>query len=193
MSSRLTRLLVFWNVVLTALFLVVIGLYASAAQASNDPPVRAFTATTAHTNAARGNGTATPVQVNRRDKWTQLLKVQANLAGTHNHECTVIVSSNAFNAPGNSEDNKYEFVLTLDDPNPNATLATTRVIDFDNGRAITDHDDMEVSATAVYHATNEPHTFYWMARKLSENASPPSAMTVAASTMSVVCVKNILQ
>jgi hypothetical protein len=193
MRSHFVRWLMLWNIGLTVLLLLTIGMYASAAQASADPPVRAFAASTAHIAAARGNGTTTPIQVTRRDQWTKLLQVKADLSGTHNHECTVMVSSNAFNAPGNSEDNKYEFVLTLDDPNPTFALATTRVIDFDNGRIISDHNDMEVSSTAVYHATNEPHTFYWMARKLSENANPPSAMTISASTMSVICVKNIMQ
>ncbi|MBI4670563.1 MAG: hypothetical protein HY741_02695 [Chloroflexi bacterium] len=83
--------------------------------------------------------------------------------------------------------------MTLDDRNPTTAYPTHRELDFDNGRVITDHDDSEVSATAVFHATNEPHTFYWLARKISENASPPSKMTIPPSTMSIICVKNLQQ
>ncbi|MBI4670564.1 MAG: hypothetical protein HY741_02700 [Chloroflexi bacterium] len=105
MNSRLVRFLVFWNVASSVLLLVAIAMYASAAQAANDPPVRAFTASTAHVGSARGGATMNPIEVSRRDVWTQLLKVSVNLSDNHNHECTAIVSSHAYNYPGNSEDN----------------------------------------------------------------------------------------
>lgn len=191
MKTPSIKLLLLWNVSLTMLVLLLLGLYATAAQAANDPPLRAFYATSDHGSSGKGVGNTRPIQVTSRTSWTLLQKLTVNLSGNHNHECAVMASSNVFNTPGNSEDNKYEFVLTLDDPNPSETLATTRFLDFDNERTVSDQIDTEVTSTALYHATNEPHTFYWLARKVSPNASPPSVMTVARTTMWVLCVKNL--
>lgn len=193
MKSHAVRLLVLWNVVLTTLVVLLLGLYASAAQAANDPPVRMFQEGIQDDHIAGGKGlTSTkPVDVSLRDQWTLIQKMTLNLAGNHNHECAVIASSNVSNAPGNSEDNKYEFVLTLDNPDPTLDLATTRYIDFDNGRSTIDHNDMEVTAPVMYHMTNEVHTVYWFAKKISEHANPPSKMTVVNNTLTALCVKNL--
>lgn len=191
MKSRTTKLLVVWNIVLSTLVLVLLGLYASAAQAAADPPVKAFQANTDH-NGGRGTNSTEKISVTHGNKWTLIQKLSVDLSGTHNHECAVTANSRAYNEPGNTEDNKYEFVLTLDDSNPSTNLATTRTIDFDNGRVFYDHDDTAVTSSALYHATNEPHTFYWFARKLSDDANPPSHMTIENSTLWAVCVKKLL-
>ncbi len=191
MNSRTNRLLVLWNVVLTTLVLLLLGLYASAAQAANDPPVRVFQANADHTGG-RGVGSTATIQVKTHGDWTLLQKLSVDLNGATNHECAAVASSRVFNASGNAEDNKYEFVLTLDDPDPQGTLATTRVIDFDDDRVISDHDDQEVTSSSLYHATNEAHTFYWFARKISEDGKPPTYMSVQNSTLWVLCVKKIL-
>ncbi len=191
MNSRMIKALLIWNVILSTLVLLLIGLYASAAQAANDPPVRMFQTPLDHGASGKGGASTTPVEIKARDKWTLVQKLSVNLTGDHNHECAVIASSNASNAPGNSVDNKYQFILTLDDPNPNANTATTRTIDFDDGRTVTDHNNMEVTAAILYHATNEPHTFYWFAKKLSEDANPAATMTVVNTTLTAVCVKRL--
>lgn len=193
MKSRTIRLLVLWNVVLTTVVILLAALYASAAQAASDPPVRMFQETVDQDHVAGGKGlTSTkPVEVALRDRWTLIQTMTLNLAGNHNHECALIASSNVSNAPGNSEDNKYELIMTLDDPDPKLDLATTPYIDFDNGRSVTDHNDMEVTASVLYHATNEVHTVYWFAKKISEHANPPSKMTVVNNTLTASCVKNL--
>ena len=192
MKSRAVKLLVIWNVVLSTLVLILLGLYTSAAQAANDPPVQMYQAPQAEPAGGKGTTSTTPVDVQARDKWTLVQKLSVDFTGKLNHECVVIASTNASNAPGNSEDNKYEFILTLDDPNPIADTATARTIDFDNGRTVIDHNDMEVTASVLYHMTDEPHTFYWFAKKISENAATPAKMTAVNNTLSALCVKQLL-
>ncbi len=191
MKSRTGKLLVVWNVVLTTLVLILLGLYASAAQAANDPPVQVFQANQDH---AGGKGTATDgrIEVKTHGEWTVIQKLTLDLSGNHNHECAVVANARIFNAPGNSEDNKYELVLTLDNPDPQIELPTTRFIDFDNGRWVWDYDDQSITSANLYHMTNEAHTLYWLARKISENANPPSYMNVQNSTLWAMCVKKKL-
>lgn len=192
MKSRTVKLLVVWNVILSTLVLVLLGLYASAAQAANDPPVRVYQAASAEPAGGKGTNSTTPVSVQAHDKWTLVQKLSVDFTGLLNHECVVIASSNVSNAPGNSEDNKYEFILTLDDSNPKTDTATSRIIDFDNGRSVIDHNDMEVTASILFHMTDEPHTFYWFAKKLSTNGNPASTMSVANNTLSALCVRQLL-
>ena len=83
-KRSLTKVLVMWNVALSVLVLVGMALYASAAQAANDPPVRVYSANLDDVGAD-GDATVTNKTVNSTS-YTELRKITTErLGAAHPH------------------------------------------------------------------------------------------------------------
>jgi hypothetical protein len=181
-KRSLTRILVMWNVALTVLVLVGMALYASAAQAANDPPVSVFTA---NADDVGGDGDAT---VNNRTvnstSYTELRKITTErLGASHPHTCVVIASATAQHSSG---EGTYIFALSMDSEVGSPGGSQRRIELFDNA-GINDDNVEEVSTVYTFDNVQGVHDFRFLGRKQSAG---DSHMEVDAASMSVICLKK---
>lgn len=117
--------------------------------------------------------------------WTTLVAepfvTNANI--TH---CVATGSADALN-PNMAGNNRYRFVLTIDNAMPPVDTACERTVAFDNG-AIQSME--EVSSTCTFrNLTAGGHTIRWLARKMVAAAAP---LTVTDNSMTFVCQDRLL-
>jgi hypothetical protein len=182
--GRILKAVVTWNIVLTVMFVIAMGLYAASAQAANDPPVKVFTA---HLDDVGGGGAvATSDNTINGTAPDQLAIVTTNTLGAgHPHTCLVVASAAAKYAGKGT----YVFGLSMDNAAATNVGSERRIEMFDNG-GIEDDSWEEVSSTYVYDGVMGSHDFRWSARK---SAGADSNLIVDAATLSVVCVKKNIE
>lgn len=188
MNSRLVKLILFWNAVLTALLLGSLLVNANFAMAANDPPVKVFTAHAQHAGGLDGGGTTTNVSINSDTSWTQLLTVDLGFGTqTHNHQCVAIASADIFNPLSGPTHNNYLFDVTLDLPGGGSTDSPgTRSADLINNSSTSTVESVTTNR-AFFNIGNGAHTVYFLGRKTTGSANG----TVGDSSMSVICMKVV--
>jgi hypothetical protein len=112
MENPKFKLLFTWNVVLTVMLVVVIGIAAVGVQAANDPPVQVYTASLDHAGGAAGTSRTTNTSVTSTS-YQVILTLTVNFTGqSHNHQCFAIGSANLINpATGGDTGNRYNISL----------------------------------------------------------------------------------
>lgn len=182
-KRSLTKLLVLWNVALSVLVLVGMALYASAAQAANDPPVRVYSANSDDVGGGGTGGTADNTIDGTAPDQLRIVTT-SNLSANHPHVCIVTASASAKYA-GNGT---YIFGLSMDNAGATVSSSDRRIEMFDNG-GINDDSYEEVSTVYVFNDVMGSHDFRFSARK---SAAGNGSLVVDASSMSVVCLKKNL-
>lgn len=187
MNTRWLKIVLIWNAVLTALLLASLLANANFALAANDPPVKVFTARSAHAGGLDGSGTTTNVSLNSDSTWAQLMTVDVNFGTqTHAHQCVAIASADVFN-PLSGTHNAYYFDLTVGLPNGGSTDGPgTRSIDLVNSSSAPTIQNVTTNR-AFFNIQNGVHTVYFLGRKASGSANA----TVGDSSMSVICMKAV--
>lgn len=186
MNTRLLKIVLLWNAVLTALLLASLLANANFALAANDPPVKVFTASPQHAGGLDGGGTTNNVSVNSDATWTQLTTVGINFGTqTHAHQCVAIASADVINPFSGSTHNSYIFDLTLDLPSGGSTdTPGTRMLDFVNNSSGESAQNVTTNR-AFFNIPNGAHTVYFLGRKNTGAAN----VSVSDSSMSVICMK----
>jgi hypothetical protein len=189
MQNRLFKIVLLWNAALTAILLASLLVNANFALAANDPPVKVFTARSAHAGGLDGSGTTTNVSINSDASWTQLMTVDVNF-GTQNHahQCVAIASADVLNPFSGSANqrNSYFFDLTVGLPNGGSTDGPgTRTVELINNSTYGNALENITTNRAFFNIQNGAHTIYFLGRK---STGAPNA-NVADSSMSVICLK----
>lgn len=181
-SRFLVKVLMMWNIALTVLILIGLGLFATAAQAANDPPVRVFTA---NANDLRGGGNATTANDTITGTLPDtLVSIQSTtLSPNHPHICVVSASATAQHSVGSGV---YHFGLSLDGV---TAPASDRLIEMFDNPGINDDSFEEVSSVYVWNDVRGAHIFRFFAHK---DGAGDSNLIVDASSISVICVKKNL-
>ena len=110
--------------------------------------------------------------------------------GAHPHHCVATASAQVVNPGDNTVDNKYIFVLALDDATPAANHASARTIEFNDNAVVQDALYQEVSSTFFF-ADIPPgqHVIRWMARKVGLDDEP---LTVDDASLALICTQKRL-
>lgn len=181
MNSRIVRIILGWNVVLTLLLLGSAAANVASVQASNDPPIRVFTANTQLAGGA-GAGQATDILINGTTNST-IADVEIQLPAAKPHICFGFASAEAEHQSGQG---LYWFNLLRNGVSP--TAAQRRIELIDNG-GIQDPKYKEVSTLNTWPNQTGTVTFSFVARK---DSAGDSDIKVTNATLSVICVKKQL-
>lgn len=184
MNSRLVKLILFWNAVLTALLLGSLLVNANFAMAANDPPVKVFTATLDHAGGVDGGATTTNAALTSAATWTQLVSVNIDFgAQTHVHHCVAIGSADVIN-PFSGTSNTYRFDLTLDSTTSDADTGTGRVVNFYTSSSSVSAQNVTTNRI-FYNVPNQQHTIRMMGQKFAGAMNT----NVTDASISVICTK----
>jgi hypothetical protein len=182
------KILFTWNLVLTTLLLVMIGITAVSVQAANDPPVKVYSANLDHNSGTNGTGTTVNKVINGTG-WQTILSVPVDFTGqTHNHHCVVIGTANAVNpAGGGNTGFRYDFSTRLDGGGGSSwALMTLELSDNPS------HDDANFVPVTISRLWTElepgAHTLDFIARE--QNAGNPN-LTITNATVSALCFKRL--
>jgi hypothetical protein len=186
MNDSKYKLLVIWNVILSTLLLLAIGVAAAGVQAANDPPVQVFSATLDHGVGVTGNATANNVTLDTTS-WKPILSVPVNFAGqAHNHQCIVVASANLENPTSNTTGHRYDFSLAIDG---STSLWSLMQVEMSDNASVDDANFVPVSTNRIFtDMSPAAHTLNFVGRK--EAAGSPS-LVVTNSSVSVICVKKL--
>lgn len=136
-----------------------------------------------------GDETNVDAVVMSSGNWTVLLSEQFSNAAPNTH-CVATGSADAMN-PVAGDDNRYRFVLSINDPNPPIDGPCERSVEFDENGTDAQHVE-EVSSTCTFrHVEVGSPTIFWLARKVPKAGGTPN-LTVSDSSMSFVCLNNLL-
>lgn len=187
MNNPKFKLLVTWNVVLTVLLVVVIGIAAVGVQAANDPPVQMYTAGLDHAGGAAGAVRSTDFTVSSTG-YQAILSITVNFTGqAHMHQCFVIGSASLINpATGGNTGYRYNFSTMHE---ASSTGYQTMVVEMSDNPSHDDANYVPVTTNMLY--TNldaASHTFTFVGRK-QDGGNPD--LIVDNATMSVLCFKKL--
>ncbi len=182
MSSTNSR----WIAVVAGLVLVLLALAAQAAPAG----AQDFAGRETDDLRAGGNSTTVDDVIGGASTTPdELLSVSANLANAHGHVCAVTGSANVDYGTDTDVGNRYIFGLRVDGvgsdlPEPASEMELEFV-----GTADFDIFNKSITTNFTFSVGPGDHTFRFNARKAS---STNPDITVANSSMSVVCLKSAL-
>jgi hypothetical protein len=182
------KILFTWNLVLTTLLLVMIGITAVSVQAANDPPVKVYSANFDHNSGTNGTGTDAD-RVITGTAWQNVLSVGVDFTGqSHNHHCVVIGSANVVNpASGGHTGFRYDFSIRQDGGGVSNWSKMT--MEFSDNPSHDDENYVPVTVHRLWtNVTPGAHTFDLVSRK--QNAGNPN-LTITNSTFSVLCFKKL--
>ena len=187
MSPSKFKLLIVWNIVLTTLLVVMLGIVATVTYAANDSPVEVFTAELDHPAGIAGNATGTNKVINSTT-FLDVLTVSVNFTGqTHNHYCTAIASANVIN-PGNGTGHLYEFGVGVDDAGAGSYSNSNMILDLSDNAGVNDPSWWPVTTNRTLSAlTPAVHTVRFQARK--QAAGDPN-FEIDNASMTVLCFKK---
>lgn len=183
MKSQLNKWMFAWNIALTIMLLIALAATATMAQASNDPPVKVFTATMDDIGSD-GIQTSTDTVIDSTAQKSLLFVETPKLSTSHPHICTVIASAEATRT--NNANGVYVFSLAMD--NAGAATSSERRAEFTANQGF-DQRYEEVSTIFTYTGVTGNHTFRFFARKEAAGAAD---MTVSAASITVICLRKIL-
>lgn len=143
-------------------------------------------------DATGGAATVADVRVTRTTFQTVLAVLmdfspEGSYDGAHPHHCVATASAQAVNPGDDTVDNKYIFVLALDDTTPAANHPSARTIEFNDNAVVQDALYQEVSSPFFF-ADIPPgrHLIRWMARKVGPDDEP---LTVDDASLSIICTR----
>jgi hypothetical protein len=146
-------------------------------------------------DATGGADTVTNVRVTRTTFRTVLavpmdFSLEEPYDGAHSHHCVATASAQVVNPGDNTVDNKYIFVLALDDTTPVANHPSARTIEFNDNAIVQDALYQEVSSTFFFaDIPPGPHVIRWMARKVGLDDAP---LTVDDASLALICTRKRL-
>lgn len=182
MNARLIKLVVLWNVALTAVLLVSLLANAAFVQASNDPPVQVFTSSPEDLGGGRGTGGGVTLD---STSYKVLASITTNnLSDAHKHVCLATGTANVLRYGTGSGFSNYG--MSMDD--------TSSVQSPSRMSLLFETEDLDAAAASVastYGFTNVQgaHTFYFLGAKSADSATN---VTVNNSSMTLVCMKKNL-
>lgn len=172
MNSRPIRLLVIWNVVLSVLLLLSLGVNAVWVQAANDPPVQVVTVNSDDIGGDHSQST-TQKLINGSSTVT-LLTATVSLSTAHTHTCLVTASADT-----NATNHASTHNLWLNMDSTSFFAGSQREVYF------TGADNQEVTSLYAWDNLSGSHTFYF-----AGSGSPQ--MAVNARSMTIACFKTHL-
>jgi hypothetical protein len=120
--------------------------------------------------------------------WSVLNSVSFNIpAGQPSHQCAATAGADAANPRGNGSNQRYNFVLTLDNSNPPVNTDSERTIEMRNQGGVDDPDRWPVTTNQTFTVGVGGHTIFFLGRE--ENPNNPN-MTSEDSNLSVVCTHD---
>jgi hypothetical protein len=145
-------------------------------------------------DATGGTATMSNNVVTSGVDFVTLLEVEFDFSNfDHDHHCVATASADLVR-PGNDEaedeeNDRYVFILTLDDDNPSARRSSARTIAFDDD----DEDDrnLQVVSNTFFFDSIRPdrHTIRWMARKAT---TEEANLIVDDASLTIVCTRRQL-
>jgi hypothetical protein len=184
----LSKVLLFWNVALTVIVVASLLVNANFVMASNDPPVKVFTATADHAGGLDGASTNFNSSINSDTTWTLLESVNVNFGTqTHPHHCVAVASADVINPYGGASGahNSYRFDLSINTPSPAADTPGERMLDFVNTADSVASQTVTTNRT-FFNIGQGSWNIYFLARR---SAGGTVTATVSDVSMSVVCMK----
>jgi hypothetical protein len=143
-------------------------------------------------DAAGGTATRENTLIDSATTFTTVLEVPFDLSAfAHAHHCVATASAQAVNPGGSSTENRYIFVLTLDNTSPSPNHPSARTIEFNDTPVLDDLTLLEVSSTFFFAAVPPGrHTIRWMARQASRD---DENLTVDDASLSIICTQRRLE